>query len=65
MSKTSAPARDYAPGIGEAVANRTINRDIVQPYQRRQTIKATLAWDSDHDLDGVTTKATLTSPTQW
>ena len=53
MSKTSAPARDYAPGIGEAVANRTINRDIVQPYQRRQTIKATLAWDSDHDLDEV------------
>ena len=52
MSKATS-ARSYAPGIGEAVANRTINRDVVQPYQRRQTIRTTLAWDSDHDLDEV------------
>ena len=44
-------ARSYAPGIGEAVANRTINRDITTPYIRKQNIKATIDWDSDHDMD--------------
>ena len=44
-------ARKYAPGIGEAVANRTINRDIRTEYQRKQNVKARIAWDSDHDLE--------------
>ena len=44
-------ARSYTPGIGEAVANRTINRDITTPYIRKQNIKATIDWDSDHDMD--------------
>ena len=48
MTKES---RTYAPGIGEAVANRTINRDITTPYVRKQNVKATIDWDSDHDMD--------------
>lgn len=44
-------AREYAPGIGEAVANRTVNRNIVHTYKRKQTIKATIHWDSDHDME--------------
>ncbi len=43
--------RTYAPGIGEAVANRTINRDITTPYIRKQNVKATIDWNSDHDMD--------------
>ena len=44
-------ARSYAPGIGEAVANRTINRDITTPYVRKQNIKATIDWKSGHNMD--------------
>ncbi len=47
--------RAYAPGIGEAVANRTINRDIATPYKRKQNVKATIDWDSDHDMDEAVT----------
>lgn len=46
-------ARSYAPGIGEAVANRTINRDITTPYQRKQNIKATIDWTSGQNMDRV------------
>lgn len=53
MSLKHADARNYAPGIGEAVANRTINRDVETVYKRKQTVKAKLAWDSTHDLDEV------------
>ena len=43
--------RSYAPGIGEAVANRTINRNIHTPYVRKQNIKASIKWDSSCDME--------------
>lgn len=45
-------ARKYAPGIGDAVADRTINRKIFRPYDEPKIVKITVPRRDDSALDG-------------
>src|SRR5210317_1236220 len=51
MSEKQAPARRYSPGIGEAVANRTINRKIYRPYKYKKGVTVCLERSDDQSLD--------------
>src|SRR6185369_673946 len=44
-------ARSYAPGIGQAVADRTINRRITKAFEPRQPVNVTLPRDDASSLD--------------
>lgn len=45
------PARNYAEGIGVAVANRTINRKITRNFEQPEIIPASIARRDDMSLD--------------
>jgi adenosylcobalamin-dependent ribonucleoside-triphosphate reductase len=45
------PARKYAPGIGDAVANRTINRKILRTFDIPVTLNIEFARKDDQGLD--------------
>ncbi|MCK1543335.1 ribonucleoside-diphosphate reductase [Bradyrhizobium sp. 179] len=45
------PARDYFPGMGQAVADRTVNRKIVRPFDQPQMIPFLIPRDDSSSLD--------------
>lgn len=51
MSKKQSPARRYASGIGEAVANRTINRKLYRPYKHKRTVTIPFIRTDHQSLD--------------
>lgn len=45
------PARDYFPGMGQAVADRTVNRKIVRPFDQPQSIPFLIPRSDETSLD--------------
>jgi hypothetical protein len=51
FAETLTPARSYFPGMGQAVADRTVNRKIKKPYTAEAVVTFELPRDDSSSLD--------------